>query len=180
MKLVLCLTLALSAASAFAGDIKNEQSILGGSLIRAGVKNQAPLTREQLVSLCERGFSKAYFLYKNEPEITVNCSGNRSITYKSQNWLQPAPILDAINRDLTSRSGHVFVHCNNGAHASGFVAAVALRQFCGVSGAEAFQYWRAKTGSYGDSPPARGRIERDLRNFSPISGMTRASDCSIR
>jgi len=174
-KFTLFTAMALIATAAHAGPIKNSQTLLGGSLVRAGVSGQAPLSDSQLRELCEQGFSKAYFLYRNIAPKTVNCGGNRSITYKSQSWINFEPILDDINRDLTSRSGHVFIHCHNGAHASGAVAAIALRQFCGMSGEQAMAYW-SRTNTYG-TPPGIGSIQRRVHGFSPVGGMTRSPNC---
>lgn len=167
--------LALIAASAAAGPIKNEQTILGGSLTRAGVGGQTPLAESQLIDLCKKGYSSAYFLYGSVQTKTISCGENRSITYKSNSWLKPAPILEDINRDLTSKSGHVFVHCNNGAHASGYVAAIALRQFCGLSADDALKYWN-RTNSYG-IPPGMNTIRKGIDAFEPIEGMTRSGAC---
>lgn len=170
---LLALLLLSQSDFAHAGPVKNQQSVLGGVLVRAGVSGQAQLSNEQLSDLCEKGFSQAFFLYSGATPRSVSCSRGK-IAYRSVSWLNPAPVLQAINAGLQG-GGRVFVHCNNGAHASGFIAAIALRQFCRYSGDEAMAYW-SRTNAYGN-PPGIGRIRRELNSFSPLSGMAASSSC---
>ena len=170
--LILALLLAQSGF-AHAGEVKNQQTILGGVLTRAGVGGQSQLSDQQLQVLCEKGYSHAFFLYSGASPRTISCGRGR-ITYRSVSWLNPAPVLQAINAGLQG-GGKVFVHCNNGAHASGFTAAIALRQFCRYTADEAMAYW-GKTNTYG-IPPGIGRIRKEVSAFRPESGMAASSAC---
>lgn len=161
------------AGFAQAGEIKNAQNVLGGVLTRAGVSGRSQLSDEQLRGLCEKGYSHAFFLYSGATPRTVSCSKGQ-IAYRSVSWLNPTPVLEAINAGLHG-GGRVFVHCNNGAHASGFTAAVALRQFCRYTSEEAMAYW-SKTNTYG-IPPGIGTIRRNLDTFSPLGGMAASPAC---
>lgn len=64
-----------------------------------------------------------------------------------------------------------FVHCNNGAHASGFVAAIALRTFCGISGDQAVRYWDKTLAGYDLQEPNRSGLMKRIRNYSPRSNL---------
>jgi len=175
---VICATILLGLATlapehALAGPIKNEQNVVSGVLTRAGVKGQTQLSDDQLVSLCEAGYTKAYFLYSGATTRTVSCSKG-SISYRSISWTSTGPIMQAIDSGLRG-GGRVFVHCHNGAHASGYVAAIALRQFCGYSSDQAFAYWN-KTNTYG-TPPGINKIKSNLRSFTPDRGLTTTNGC---
>ena len=129
-----------------AAQIKNQQSVLGGALVRAGNKGMLQLNDLQLVDLCEQGYSSAYFVYTGATARTVSCSRG-TISYRSQSSSDPMPILASV-LDGVRTGTKTFVHCYNGAHASGIVAAVALRQFCGYAGDAAFDYWKGSMGGY--------------------------------
>lgn len=153
-----------------AGVIKNEQTLLAGTLTRAGNTNQAELNDNQLAGLCEKGYTKAYFLYKGARERAITCSQG-TIAYKSESISNPAPMMDEIYRGIKSGS-RVFVHCNNGAHASGLVGAFALRQFCGYSADAAFKYWNSKLSGYALQPENVAGIRRRISNFQVNPSMT--------
>lgn len=164
---------ALIDSPAYAGDIKNAQHLLGGVLTRAGVRGQTELSDSQLKALCEDGYAHAYFLYSGARARTISCSSG-TISYSSINWLKTTPILEAISDGLEGR-GRVFVHCHNGAHASGYVAAAALRQFCGYSSSQAMSYWE-KSNDYG-IPPGYKKIKSNLQSFDPIGGLSNNANC---
>ena len=62
--------------------------------------------------------------------------------------------------------GPVLVHCWNGLHSAGMIAAMALRQFCGVSGEDAANYWLATT-SHASAYPY---MVDHIREFRPLQG----------
>lgn len=166
LKVFFLLVFSLMVCDAHA-ELKNVQHVLGGLLTRAGVKNQQPLNRQELTELCEQGYTNAYFLYRGAPNMTVECSRG-SIHYRSGSNVDE--ILGNVAQGLNSGE-KTFVHCNNGAHASGLQAALALRQFCGVSGAEAFRYWQNNLGGYPLAEPYLSAIRRRIMNFSPRQSM---------
>lgn len=160
----LLLIIALQPSIA-AAQIKNEQTILGGALTRAGNKGMLELNDSQLADLCEQGYGAAYFVYEGATPRTVACSRG-SITYRSQSSSDSGPILASVLNGMRSGT-RVFVHCYNGAHASGIVAALALRQFCGLTGEAAFNYWTGSMGGY-DLPAASiGKIQNRINGFVP-------------
>lgn len=148
--------------------IKNHQELLGGLLTRAGVANMLPLDRQELNMLCEQGYTEAFFLYKGASEVSVRCSRGM-LRYRSVGDYR-APenidlILDNINAGL-STGQKTFIHCYNGAHASGFVAGVVLRSFCGISEDQAVSYWNRTLGGYPLHEPNRTKLLQRLRNYS--------------
>ena len=160
-KTLLILSLSLLVSTGYA-ETKNVQHVLGGLLTRAGVKNQKPLNHQELVQLCEDGYTNAYFLYKGAPNQTVSCSRG-SIHYRSGSNVDE--ILGNVAQGINS-GDKTFVHCNNGAHASGLQAALALRQFCGISGEAAFKYWQGSLGGYPLAEPYLSAIRRRILGFA--------------
>lgn len=144
-------------------ELKNVQQVLGGFFTRAGVKNQKPLSNSELVALCEQGYANAFFTYAGAKTQLVSCSRGQ-ISYMSQN--NPDVILQATYKAIQNGK-KVFVHCHNGAHMSGFHAALALRQFCGLSGDAAFAYWDQTLNGYPLQEPNRSVLHRRMVNFQP-------------
>jgi hypothetical protein len=68
-------------------------------------------------------------------------------------------------RNGVSTGERTFVHCNNGAHASGFVGAVVLRSFCGLGSKPAVSYWGRTLGGYPLQEPNRGSLMRRLSTY---------------
>ncbi len=162
---LMIITLSFVAMSAHA-EIKNEQTILGSLLSRAGVVKRKPLSSLDLKNLCERDFTNAYTLYGGANK-TVNCSRG-TIQYRGSNdFRSPADmnrILEDIHAGLSSKK-KTFVHCNNGAHASGFVAAIALRTFCGMTADKAIVYWERTLNGYPLQEPNRSSLMKRIRTY---------------
>ncbi len=139
---------------------------MGGLLVRAGVKMQKPLSDSELAGLCEQGVTNAYVLYGGANK-KLNCSRG-TIHYRgSTDFRTPSDmdrIIDDIRSGFTSKD-KTFVHCNNGAHASGYVAAVVLRTFCGMTADSAVDYWQKTLGGYPLQEPNRSRLMIRLRNY---------------
>jgi hypothetical protein len=72
-------------------------------------------------------------------------------------------IYDALQDPM---QGPVYTHCWNGWHASGSVAAVALRQFCGMAAEDAVKYWDRNTDGNNKEPQFE-RIRQRVREFEP-------------
>jgi len=165
LKKMMILILSFVALSARA-EIKNEQKVLDGLLVRGGVKKRLPLSTMDLKSLCERGFTHAYTLYGGANQ-TVECSKG-TIQYRgSKDFRTPADmnrILENIHASFASKE-QTFVHCNNGAHASGFVAAITLRTFCGISAEKAVDYWNRTLNGYALQEPNRSSLMKRIRNY---------------
>jgi protein-tyrosine phosphatase len=165
LKKLMILMLSFVALSAHA-EIKNEQKILGGLLSRGGVMRRQPLNSTDLKNLCERGFTQAYTLYGGANK-TVDCSRGTIEYHGSRDFRTPKDmnrILEDIHAGFTTKE-KTFVHCNNGAHASGFVAAIALRTFCGLSADRAISYWDRTLNGYPLQEPNRSNLMKRIRNY---------------
>ena len=60
--------------------------------------------------------------------------------------------------------GLLYAHCWNGWHASGIIAALALKQFCGWSNDDAVAYWIRNTDGDSNYPDHKQQI----RDFVPL------------
>lgn len=181
---------------------RNFRVILKGIAYRGGANNswhrtnsrgnQNPLPNDGLENLCREGFGRVYYLYSTNfelaPEVTT-CESPRGSEHEiryfqvsSTDEAQTYEVLKVIYETIEDyRHGPVYLHCWNGWHASGLVAAKILRQFCGYSAEEAVQYWDRNTD--GNNTDARFEsIRRRIRDFTPypefeISNETAALIC---
>lgn len=177
-KLMVLLVLCVFAGSAQA-KLKNIQHILGGLVTRAGVEKQQPLNAQELNTLCEAGYTQAYFFYSGAGDQKINCSGGKSIHYRSMNQNTAKDLINEnIAKGLTTGE-KTFIHCNNGAHATGFTAAVALRQFCGLSGEQAVKYWNDSLGGYPLQEPNRTSVHNKIRAFVPTLNLNSAQKAAL-
>ena len=139
--------------------------------------NTNPLPDAGLTNLCEEGFSESYYLYTtnyDDAPKQVSCTspvaGGRTLTYlqrSASNEDQSYDMLHSVYESIRDRDrGPVYLHCWNGWHASGLIAAKILRQFCGLSAEEAVRYWELNTDGHNTAPRYEG-IRRRIREFEP-------------
>ncbi|MGZ6469343.1 MAG: hypothetical protein ACXWQJ_18725 [Bdellovibrionota bacterium] len=137
-----------------------------------------PLPAEGLEHLCEEGFGDSIYLYSQNyraarrsthcrtfqgNENTLNYSQISPLDFKGNSLSQ---ILDLIYQHIRNpRLGPIYTHCWNGWHASGYVAATALRQFCGFTADQAVRYWNLNTD--GNDGRSYNGIRAKIRSFQP-------------
>lgn len=150
-------------------------TVLPGVLYRGGGPGgQRPLPLSALHALCEAGFSLAVYAYDTGYSDPGPVSCTNKITGKANNltYIAGAATDPAFKKHFLSLvrnvamnggRGPVFVHCWNGYHASGELAAVALRQICGWDGETASAYWERHSGGF----PLISRIAK----FEPVSSL---------
>jgi len=155
-------------------------TVLPGVLYRGGGPGgQRPLPPSVLRALCEAGFSLAVYAYdigwSNPGPIACKnkITGQaNTLTYIAGRATDPAFKTQFLSRvrsvAVNPARGPVFVHCWNGYHASGELAAVALRQVCGWDGGTASAYWRRHSGGF----PLISRINK----FQPQDSLDVPSD----
>jgi hypothetical protein len=135
----------MQAGTPFHG-IRDYREVMPGALYRGGANNgRLPLRKEQLNALCEAGFGTAIYLYKTgfSGPSTIQCSkGSLKYIYEGWEGAGRAAVDQDIYDTIKNKGKPVFVHCWNGIHATGAVAATALMQFCGVSPQKAVEYWK--------------------------------------
>jgi hypothetical protein len=157
--------------------VRNFREVLNGVLFRGGANNshnrdgardnRNPLPNNGLAGLCSAGFQTAIYLYgtnysKAAPQISCESPrGKNTLQYLQLSFAsKPRQILEMIRAAiLNPDSGPIYVHCWNGWHASGLVSALALRQFCGVSGEDAVRYWIRTTDGDSNYPGHKQRIQ---------------------
>lgn len=171
--------------------VRNFRMVLNGAVYRGGANNafnrngkrhnSNPLPNEGLKNLCEEGFDQAIYLYPTRYSTaasTTTCHSTRDGSTRTLRYDQISPlagessyksILRIVHERLQRGNGHpIYVHCWNGWHASGFISALILRQFCGVSGDEAVAYWNRNTD--GVNKGARyDKIRARIRAFQPYA-----------
>lgn len=166
---------------------RNLRPILHGIAYRGGAnnyfhktakrKNQNPLPNDGIRNLCQEGFSNSVYLYRREFESapvadTCACTNESANTmdYHQLDYFDSAHVykmLKMVYESAVNDSvGPVYLHCWNGWHASGFISAVILKQFCGYSSWDAVNYWDLGTDGANKSPRYQTQRER-IKNFVP-------------
>jgi hypothetical protein len=126
--------------------IRDYREVMPGVLYRGGANNgRGPLSPNQLNALCEAGFGTAVYLYRTgfTGPSTINCSKG-VLHYIDEGWEGKGrtAVDQQIYKVIKDKNKPVFIHCWNGIHATGAVAATALMQFCNVSAQQAVEYWK--------------------------------------
>jgi hypothetical protein len=170
--------------------VRNFRVVLHGVYYRGGAnnvynknlkrKNTNPLQKDGLTNLCEEGFKEAVYLYTTNYSSApkqVSCKVTKTGAPNQLNY-QQVSALGASNEEVHLKkiyshikglvTGPIYDHCWNGWHASGYVAAITLKQFCGYSASEADAYWVRNTDGHESGMDS---IRRKIRNFKPISNL---------
>ena len=131
--------------------VRNLKEVIKGTLYRAGAAGgRTGLSESALTNLCIAGFSKVFYFYpdgfvpQNLSCITKSGKTNH-LSYVMTGFTSnknKATVMESISEVIKNPTlGPVLVHCWNGYHASGEIAATALVQFCDWSGNDATEYW---------------------------------------
>lgn len=166
---------------------RNMRPILHGVAYRGGAnnyfhktdkrKNQNPLPHDGMSGLCKEGFSAGVYLYRTNFEDyttadTCDCVDGswNQFEYKQLDYFDSVHVYEMLkmtyNSAVHDSVGPVYLHCWNGWHASGFIAAVILKQFCEYSDWDAVNYWDLGTDGANTSPRYQHQRER-VKNFEP-------------
>ena len=169
---------------------RNFREVLKGVYYRGGANNKYhrsnprsnmnPLPEDGLKNLCQQGFSKAIYFYKenyktSSPLIHCELEKNQKhqlkyeqITAFDKNTTEP--LLKIIYQKIVQQGegGPIYGHCWNGWHASGLIAALALRQFCDWDGDRALDYWIQNTDGNSDGYKS---IKKSIVDFKKIKSL---------
>lgn len=166
---------------------RNMRTVLHGVAYRGGANNyyhktdkrnnHNPLPDDGIANLCKEGFSHSIYLYKNNwdsaPEYeSCNCVNEtqNEMEYSQYDYYDKAHIKEMLeliyNSAVDVNTGPVYLHCWNGWHASGFISAVILKQFCGFSDLDATSYWDLGTDGANTSPRYNS-IRQKIMDFEP-------------
>lgn len=167
---------------------RNMRPILHGIAYRGGGnnyyhktdkrKNQNPLPNDGVLNLCQEGFSKSVYLYQRNADSIIdntdcNCINGESnkLGYIQLDYFDPNHIYEMVKMTYESATndsiGPVYLHCWNGWHASGYISAILLKQFCGYTNLEATSYWDIATDGANQSPRYR-TIRTQINDFVPF------------
>ncbi len=168
---------------------RNVRPILHGVAYRGGANNyyhktnkrsnSNPLPNDGIDNLCKEGFSHSIYLYKKNWETaptidTCKCvnESKNVLEYNQFDYFDDQHVyqmLEIVYKSaIDSTVGPVYLHCWNGWHASGFISAIILKQFCGMSDLDATSYWDLGTDGANTSPRYNAIRER-IKNFKPYS-----------
>ena len=137
--------------------------------------NRNPLPEDGLRNLCKEGFTDAIYLYPRnfgtaprQTRCTRTDGTAGTLTYHNliYNTDQTA-ILKLIRGRLLSGDGGMYLHCWNGWHASGYISALSLMQFCGMNTTDAVEYWNRNTDGVNEGENY-DRIRKKIRAFKPL------------
>jgi len=173
---------------------RNMRPIIHGLLYRGGANNyyhktakrdnHNPLPPDGKENLCSNGFGRAIYLYRanfeNESELSCSCDGSQNSFHYDQydynDSLHIRKMLELVKEHAENDSlGPIYMHCWNGWHASGLLSALSFRQFCGIDGQTAVDYWDLGTDGANKSPRYE-KIRQQIKNFQPYPDLYINSD----
>lgn len=135
-----------------------------------------PMPMYGLRQLQNIGFSKAVYLYSYNfdywyPQARLDSMASAGFDYicepKIEGDYKEKYFADVMARANDSTIGMMYMHCWNGWHQSGTIAAYTLMQFCDYNNSQALKYWeRCTDGNYKGFKTVKSRI----RNFKPLDG----------
>ncbi len=108
----------------------------------------------------------AYYLYSTGfpgPSVIPCDKGELAYEYEGWEGKGQSVVHQQIFDTIKSKGKPVFVHCWNGIHATGAVAATALMQFCGMSPKQAVDYWKVGVAPKVQYPS----VIRNIQSFRP-------------
>jgi len=153
--------------------IVNLREVIPGVLYRSGksITNKfGPLSDESLTKLCKQDFSTAFYDYKRGQDHNVTCGTNQvslkirpSLAGDKYVYDQLSTIYNAIKHGL----GPVITSCDQGVHASGFISALSLIQFCDWTNKQALDYWTLIAKGQDNHP----KIKKAIMDFRPYDSL---------
>ena len=164
---------------------RNFRTILHGVAYRGGGNNyyhatnkrsnKNPLPDDGLKNLAKLSFDSAVYLYKvnfdSAPSKTKSTNGNVLDYYQigGNNKKEVRTLLEMTYESIKkANKGPLYLHCWNGWHQSGYVSALLLRQFCGLSSNQGVDYWKKNTDTWNNG---YDRIKTAIRDFVPYSDL---------
>jgi len=172
---------------------RNVREVIPGLVYRGGANNvydkngrrsnSNPLPVEGLQNFCKQGFANGVYLYstnyKTSPhaeDCAADHAGAGHFDYTQQSVLlytsaQQAVLKMAYDTITGKTSGPMYLHCWNGWHASGYISALILRQFCGFTGDQAVNYWDKNTDGNDVGSSEYNQIRQKIRAYVPDATM---------
>jgi hypothetical protein len=163
--------------------VRNMRAVLPGLLYRSGGNNlyhplssrhnYNPLSFQSVISLWEMGFDEVIYLYNFRYDSLYSGELNGYLNELGMKYTATVPVKErqvhailnkVYAKTRSGSSGYVLIHCWNGWHMSGLIAAYALMQFCNYDADKAWNYWKYCTdGNFKGYEKLRDRV----RSFKP-------------
>ncbi len=165
---------------------RNLRVVLTGVYYRGGANNVNnkygersnlnPLPDIGLENLCAEGFGLGIYFYNQNYDSApsrINCQNRTNDSNNEFNYIQITAAKQQNHRELLQIiydriqgkiAGPIYGHCWNGWHASGLIAALALRQYCDWSSDQALRYWEQNTDG---NSKGFASIKSYIKNFIP-------------
>ena len=151
--------------------------------------NTNPLPEDGLLNLCQEGFTSAIYLYETNyasASKLVSCETREGVknnlhyyNYPYSKSESPQKVLELIYKHLTENRGSVYLHCWNGWHASGFMSAISLIQFCDWKAEDAVTYWDRNTDGV-NTDSGYETIRKRIRDFKKLPGLSISDDLKLK
>jgi hypothetical protein len=153
-------------------QVRDFREVMPGILYRGGAAvngKHTELNATQREALCEGGIGISYYLYSTGfTGVHTNCSNGKQMEYKYKDYASaPATINQRIYKSIHDGAPPVFVHCWYGIHATGFIAATALIQFCGFTHSQAVEYWKIGVAKKVQYP----KVIKQIKSFKVDPGL---------
>jgi len=163
---------------------RNMKTILYGIAYRGGANNyyhktdkrdnHNPLPEDGLDNLAEEGFSSAVYLYsknfsKSKHEVISNGDTLKYYQMSGNDRKSMYKILSLVAGIISEpKQGPIYLHCWNGWHQSGYVAAAILMQFCDFTNEMALDYWIENTDG---ASKGYDNVKDRIREFVPFEDL---------
>jgi hypothetical protein len=156
--------------------INNMKVVLPGLVYRAGGPNREPLSNLMLERMSCIGFASAIYHYGHGPVSIAKCKETGQILQyaklsPTRSRADETEVLTSIFRQIKGPDHRpVLLQCWSGRHASGYSAALVLRQFCGIGGDAAVSYWDRNSNNGGglEDPRRADELRHRIACFMPI------------
>ncbi|MGE3756136.1 MAG: hypothetical protein AB7H97_00175 [Pseudobdellovibrionaceae bacterium] len=170
---------------------RNMRVVMHGVMYRGGANNvyfdpprnnSNPLPTTGIKNLCEEDFSTGVYLYSanySTAPTSYDCKNtshqNNKFQYKQYSPVsKTSKILELVYKRIKGElSGPVYTHCWNGWHYGGLISAIALKQFCGWTNAQADAYWVKNTDG---NSSGYENLRKIIRDFKPLSQFAIAAE----
>lgn len=147
-----------SAGKLLEGETRPKEVLMGVYYFGGSNVKSSAMSKSYKQMLCGLGFSRAYSVYTRNNVTSEDCGQNtlkyeiigqvpgdnkKGIPYQADGGDRTMDLLEEIYNVIKSNGsrGPIYVHCDNGVHASNTVSQIVLKQFCGISDAVAVSNW---------------------------------------
>lgn len=171
--------------------LTNMKAVLPGLLYRSGNMPRRRKVAEQrreaiprLRALACAGFGRVIYHYSpvfGDTAVKCSSSSTEVVGTQSRPTIDDKALVEALTTIHAAIRGNdhrpVLLQCNYGKHASAYTAAIALRQFCGLSGRAAVLYWQLDAGRDRDLDDGKAsELRSRIASFPDRGALKRVSN----